>query len=151
MQPFFELLGEVEAGRHFDKANPEHVAWLADRIHKHYGRGTRFFGLYDGDRPVGIVGLLVDTYLNTPWSLGYITDLGIVPDSRGKGYGSQLMDFVAEEAKRQNCYCVYVDTYAGSAQNVSFYAKNGYVAVATIPDANGPEDEGQVWLRKVLK
>ncbi len=148
--PFFELMGEVEGGSHFDAANPDHVEWLTDRIHKHYGHGVRFYGLWEGDDPVGIVGLLVERHLQTEWQLGYITDLGVYPQYRGKGYGSKLMDFVAEEAQRQNCYCVHVDTYAGSAYNVAFYTRNGYAPVGVIADMNGPGDEGQVWLRRII-
>jgi GNAT superfamily N-acetyltransferase len=150
LAPFFELMGEVEGGSHFDPANLDHVDWLTDRINKHYGHGVRFFGMWEGDDPVGIVGLLVERHLQTEWQLGYITDLRVYPRFRGKGYGSKLMDFVAEEAKRQNCYCVHVDTYAGSAYNVVFYTRNGYAPVGVIADMNGPGDEGQVWLRKVL-
>ena len=113
-------------------------------------RGEQVAILWEGDDPVGIVGLLVEMHLQTEWQLGYITDLRVYPRFRGKGYGSKLMDFVAEEAKRQNCYCVHVDTYAGSAYNMVFYTRNGYAPVGVIADMNGPGDEGQVWLRKVL-
>lgn len=148
--PFFGLMGEVEAGRHFDPASAEHVAWLRDCISKHYGHGTRFFGLYDGEKPLGILGLRIETYLNTPWSLGFITDLGVFAELRGRGYGSRLLDFATEEARRQNCYCLYVDTYAANHRNVALYTRRGFVPVATIPDMNGPGDEGQVWMRKII-
>lgn len=149
-QPFFSLMGEVEGGRHFDPSNPAHVDWLRDKVHKHYGRGTRFFGAYVDEKPAGVVGLLVDTHLHHDWGIGYITDLGVYPAFRRQGIGSELMDFVTQEARRQRCYCVYVDTYAASADNVAFYTRNGYVPVSVLPDANGPGDEGQVWLRKLI-
>lgn len=150
IEPFLGLLAEAEAGTHYDKGNPAHVSWLMEKVHRHYGRGVRFFGLFEGARAVGVIGLLVETHLQHNWGLGYITDLAVDSDSRRRGYGSRLMEFVDEEARRMNCYCVYVDTYAADVRNVAFYTRNGYVPVAVLPDANGPGDEGQVWLRKLM-
>jgi len=150
--PFFDLMGEVEAGRHFDPANPEHVAWLRKRIGRHRGNDVRFYGLYaDDGTPLGIIGMLIEDYINIDWRLGYITDLGVFARHRKQGCGSRLLDFAAELARQERCYCVYVDTYAGSSDNVAFYARNGFVPVATLPDQNGPGDEGQVWMRKTIE
>jgi GNAT superfamily N-acetyltransferase len=149
--PFFDLMGEVEAGSHFDPANEEHAAWLRERIGRHRGNSVRFYGLYgDHADPLGIIGILIEDYINIDWRLGYITDLGVIAQHRKHGFGSRLLQFAVELAKRERCYCLYVDTYAGSSDNVAFYARNGFVPVATLPDQNGPGDEGQVWMRQLL-
>ena len=41
-EPYMELLGEIEGGAHYSHANPKHLAWLAERLDKHLGRGVRF-------------------------------------------------------------------------------------------------------------
>ena len=147
--PFFNLMAELEVGRHFDPANGEHITWLSEKIRRNFARGVRFFASYEDDGSLrGLISLFVDDFLE--WKLGYITHLGVLCDFRGMGYGSKLLAFAVQEARRQNCYCLYLDTYAGNPRNVEFYAKNGFIPVATIPDMNGPGDEGQVWFRKVL-
>lgn len=148
-QPFFQLRAEPEVGRHFDPANRGHGRWLSDRITRNFARGVRFFAAYEDDAsPRGLVSLYVDDLI--AWKLGFITHLGVFSEFRGSGYGSKLLAYAAEQAQLEGCYCLYLDTYAGNPRNVEFYAKNGFIPVATIPDMNGPGDEGQVWFRKIL-
>lgn len=40
----------------------------------------------------------------------YIDDLSTLPDQRGKGYASQLLDFVIDEARKANCVAVTLDS-----------------------------------------
>ncbi|MFD1145002.1 GNAT family N-acetyltransferase [Larkinella insperata] len=47
----------------------------------------------------------------------YIDDLSTLPDQRGKGYASQLVDFVIAEAKNAGCSAVTLD----SGQNPQRY------------------------------
>lgn len=148
-QPFFDLMAELEVGRHFDPASDEHARWLSEKIRRNFARGVRFFASYEDDNsPRGLISLFVDDFLY--FKLGYVTHLGVFPDFRGLGYGSKLLAFAVEQARQEGCYCLYLDTYAGNPKNISFYAKNGLTPVATIPGMNGPGDEGQVWFRKVL-
>jgi len=147
--PFFNLMAELEVGRHFDPTNDEHVRWLSEKIRRNFARGVRFFAAYEDDgSPRGLVSLYVDDLI--AWKLGYITHLGVFSEFRGSGYGSKLLAYAVQQARQAGCYCLYLDTYAGNPRNIEFYAKNGFIPVATIPDMNGPGDEGQVWFRKVL-
>lgn len=34
MQPFFELMGDLEVGRHFEPDNQQHIQWLWDKIRR---------------------------------------------------------------------------------------------------------------------
>lgn len=149
MQPFFQLMGDLEVGRHFEPDNKQHIQWLWDKIRRNYGRGVRFFAFCEDDgTPRGIISLLVDDFLT--FRLGYITHLGVFKEFRGSGYGSRLLSFAVEQARQEHCYCVYLDTYSGNPRNVEFYAKNGFIPAAVIPHANGPGDHGQLWFAKVL-
>lgn len=47
----------------------------------------------------------------------YIDDLSTLPDARGKGYASALVDFVVEQAQQTGCQCVSLD----SGQNPARY------------------------------
>ncbi|SOD88506.1 GNAT family N-acetyltransferase [Spirosoma fluviale] len=47
----------------------------------------------------------------------YIDDLSTLPDARGKGYASALVDFVVEQARELGCQCVSLD----SGQNPARY------------------------------
>jgi GNAT superfamily N-acetyltransferase len=47
----------------------------------------------------------------------YIDDLSTLPEGRGKGYASALLDFVIEQAKQAGCQCVSLD----SGQNPARY------------------------------
>lgn len=38
---FFADFADIECGRHFDGANPQHVEWVRKRITIHYSRGVR--------------------------------------------------------------------------------------------------------------
>ncbi|MFD2932471.1 GNAT family N-acetyltransferase [Spirosoma flavum] len=47
----------------------------------------------------------------------YIDDLSTLPAGRGKGYASELLDFVVEQARQSGCQCVSLD----SGQNPARY------------------------------
>ncbi|GAB3897057.1 GNAT family N-acetyltransferase [Spirosoma agri] len=47
----------------------------------------------------------------------YIDDLSTLPEGRGKGYASTLLDFVIEQARQAGCQCVSLD----SGQNPARY------------------------------
>lgn len=57
------------------------------------------------------------TFLHSGKTL-YIDDLSTLPEDRGKGYASALLDFVVEQAKQSGCQCVSLD----SGQNPTRYA-----------------------------
>lgn len=150
-QPFFLLMAEIECGSHFDSDNPTHVNWLNDKIHKHYAAGSKFYAFYTDDNiPLGIAGINIETSLHSEWTSGELVDIGIFPEYRGQGFGSELLGFIEQLAREARCYCLYMQTYAAEHRTIAFYGKNGYVPVATIPNTNGPGDEGTIWMRKIL-
>lgn len=149
--PFIHLLGEVEGGEHYDSSNPEHVEWITCRVHRQFAAGGRFYALYgEMEMPLGIGCLLVEPQLHVGYQLSKLLSLGVFPEYRGRGHGSKLLGLIEEEARRQGSYCLYIWTYAANTRNVTFYGKNGYPPVATLPDTNGPGDEGDLYMRKVL-
>lgn len=153
--PFFELMAEVECGKHFDFNNQNHIDWLKKRISIYFFRGTKFFGYFSDDNsPIGFATLLIDEGPKGISCMGQkceLLDIGVIPQYRGKGIGSELLKYVAEYAEKSGVYCMYMSTYAKDYKVIAFYGKNGFVPVAILPDVHGPNDEGIVFMRKILR
>ncbi|NQY06334.1 MAG: GNAT family N-acetyltransferase [Flavobacteriaceae bacterium] len=56
----------------------------------------------------------------------YIHRLAVHPDSQGKGYAQQLMDFAETYAQRNKFASVRLDTFSQNPRNNRFYQKRGY-------------------------
>lgn len=148
---FFDLMGEVEMGRHFDPDNPKHVEWLNKRIEAYYALGARFFGLFPDDgSPAGFATLLINEKLFCAAN-AELLDIGVFKKYRGGGYGTELLKYAEKLSREADVYFFFARTYAADHGVVSFYGKNGYSPVAVLPDVNGPGDEGEIFMRKLLK
>ncbi len=151
---FFAEFAEVECGRHFDPSMPQHVEWVRKRIAIHCLRGCRFYVHFSEDAtPTGFAAVLIDTGLDGDNCFGHMAELLdiIVRDRhRGNGYGRALLDHAESKARAAGAYCLYAETYAGSDDAMAFYISRGFVPVAMHPDVHGPDDEGNVYLRKIL-
>jgi GNAT superfamily N-acetyltransferase len=154
-QEFFADFADLECGRHFDPGKPQHVEWVRRRIAIHYFRGGRFFGHFlDDDTPTGFAAVLIDPGLDGKNCFGHMAqllDIVVREERRGNGYGRALLDRAESEARATGAYCLYVATYAGSDDSMTFYIHHGFVPVAMHPDVHGPGDDGEVHLRKILK
>ncbi len=147
---FWELMVEIESSSTFDHSNPDHTAWLERRIARRIGAGVQFFGLFGEDgAPIGLSGLLIADH---PMFAGHseLTNLGVFASHRGQGHGSALLDHAEEVSREAGVYCMYITTYAADVDVIAYYGKRGFAPVATLPDLNGPGDEGQIYMRKIL-
>ena len=54
---------------------------------------TRIVGLYDGDRQIGFARTISDGL-----AFGYLADVYILPDHRGRGLGKELVRFAVDES-----------------------------------------------------
>lgn len=153
-QEFFADFANLERGRHFDPTNPQHVTWVRRRIAIHYFRGGRFYvHLLDDGTPTGFAAVLIDPGLDGKNCFGHMSELldVVVRDKhRGNGYGRALLDHVESEVRAVGAYCLYVATYAGNDDAMTFYINRGFIPVAMHPDVHGPGDDGEVYLRKIL-
>jgi ribosomal protein S18 acetylase RimI-like enzyme len=150
---FFDSMAEVECGSHFDLRNEFHVKWLRKKIAVHYFRGTRFYAYYHNDIPIGFVAVLIESGPEGIECLGQSTellDIILLEEYRGKGYGKELLLHAEKISMESKAYCMYVSTYAKDYAVIAFYGKNGYIPVANCPDVHGPNDEGKVWMRKII-
>lgn len=153
-QEFFAEFADVECGRHFDPAKPQHVEWVRKRIAIHSLRSGRFYVHFAEDEtPTGFAAVLIDPGLDGENCFGHMAELLDVivrGQHRGKGIGRDLLDHVESEARAAGAYCLYAATYAGNDDSMAFYINRGFAPVAMHPDVHGPDDEGNVYLRKIL-
>jgi ribosomal protein S18 acetylase RimI-like enzyme len=147
---FLPLMAEVEAGSWFNTTNLSHAAWLHERVSRRIGRGGKFYALYSSDgTPMGLYCLLIEEH---PVFLGYaeILDIGIFQQFRRHGHGTHLLQDAENKSRVQNMYCLYVSTYAGDDAAIAFYKEYGFCPVAELTGLNGPNDRGQLFMRKDL-
>jgi GNAT superfamily N-acetyltransferase len=150
LEPFVELMGQIEVGSQFDGSDPELAGWVRDKIRRRCGSGARFYAMYDDGEPVGIAGLVIEKIPCTKWSRCELVDIGIYKEHRRKGYGSKLLGFAEEQARAAGCWAVHLLAYSADRDAIAFYLANGYAVVGAVADTNGPEEDGDAWLRKVL-
>ena len=154
VETFFDLMAEVELGDHFNPQFASHQQHVGKKISNHYYIGTKFFAFFDNDdRPMGFVGVLREEKLDGVPCIGQyseLLDIAIFPEYRGSGLGTRLLKHAENVSKEAKVYCMYMATYVKSHEVIAFYGKAGYVPVATMPDVHGPDDEGRVWMRKIL-
>lgn len=155
IEPYMDILAEVEHV-HLDRQNPEHEQWLRHRIQLFYARGAQYFAYHDPCMPrsTGIISVLHEVAPAGIDSLGLkaeVLQVGVSAEGRRQGIGSILLRHVEEVMRRRGVYCLFMMTYAEDYDVISFYGKNGFIPVATLPDVYGPSLEGNVFMRKILR
>lgn len=79
------------------------------RLQIQQGEGFRIVFLLQGARAVAAAGFRVAHYL--AWGrVLYVDDLITLPEMKRAGLGGQLMDWLTDEAKRQACDELHLDT-----------------------------------------
>ena len=107
----------------------------------------------DDGTPVGFVALLTEEPLEGVAIFGKkagLLEIGVAEEFRGGGYGKELLDYAEEQSIIGGAYCLYAATYARDHDTIRFYGRNGFIPVATLPDVNGPGDDGDVYMRKII-
>jgi len=111
--------------------------------------GVNFYGSFDKEgKSIGFLSLFLDRKIHFPTN-AEVMGMAITSDLRGKGFGSELLQYAEKVAKENNVYVMFMHTYAKDQKAISFYGKNGFEPVATIPDIYGP-DEDNVYMRKII-
>lgn len=153
-EPFYNMVAEIEIGSMFDPNNEKHLKWIKNKIKIRFASETNFFAIYSSNNDViGIAGVRVEARLDGVPYLGRnseLTDIVILEEYRNKGYGSNLLKYIEKYAKEKGAYCIYAATAAFDFETVCFYGKNNFIPIATLVDVNGPNEEGALYMRKIL-
>lgn len=66
----------------------------------------------DGEEAVAVAGFRVAH--NLAWGrFLYVDDLSTLPEARGRGHAGRLLDWLAEEARREDCDALHLDSGVG--------------------------------------
>ena len=79
----------------------------------------KFYFANEGQRTVGIV--------NFNLSKGLISNVGVDPEERGKGYGRQIMLFGLDQLRKGGCYEAYLRVHADNSPAIHLYESLGFV------------------------
>lgn len=88
---------------------------------RNHGSGKlRYFMMYDGERPVSVAALTVQD------GIGYISNVGSLPEVRGQGYGKAITLFCVDQSMRHGNIYHCLATEAGHYP-YDFYTKLGFI------------------------
>ncbi len=129
--------------KHFDARGwpPGDVETYTLRLHACFERGGWFYGLFDGDRLVGVA-VLESRFIGQPADQLQLDFLHVSNGYRDQGLGRRLFELAAGEARRRGAHRLYISA-TPSQHTIDFYLGLGcFVAPQPDPDllALEPED-----------
>lgn len=80
------------------------------------------------------------------WGILFIPLLYVHEQYRGLGYGSKLLKYAEEQARKKGCYLAHLDTF--DFQGKDFYLKQGYEIFGVLDDC--PKGHKRYYLKKGL-
>jgi ribosomal protein S18 acetylase RimI-like enzyme len=83
--------------------------------------------VYDGNILIGVSGYWIATKIYCGKYLE-IDNLVIANEYRSKNIGKQLVDWMTEEAKMNNCTTILLDAYVENFKAHKFYYREGFIA-----------------------
>ena len=89
----------------------------------------------DADRPLGYAFCILKETNGDPHMADrkvlYIDDICVDEAARGHGIGTQLCEFVTQEARRMGCQSVTLNVWTGNDAAHALYASQGFVPLKT--------------------
>lgn len=132
-----------------DSPAADEVALLFQGLRSHSGAifgptWSKSIAFYLRDVKGTIVGGVYGNYGCFNWL--YVDTLWVSDEARGHGNGSRLLQAIENEAIKNGCTSVYLDTF--SFQAPEFYKKLGYTIFGELD--NFPDGYSRIFLRKEL-
>ena len=87
----------------------------------------------DDDKILGMVNLLFTESTALGSKVALLEDMVVLSSSRGRGLGSQLIDYAISEAKKAGCKRITLLTDIENTKAQSFYQKKGFVKSKMTP------------------
>lgn len=93
----------------------------------------RIFVLRSNDKIIGMINLLITISTAEGGFVLILEDLIVHRDHRGQGYGTRLLDYAVDFAKKKNFLRITLLTDEPNETLKAFYLKNGFVESGMIP------------------
>jgi len=132
--------------------------YVPERLKKKINNEKVYLG-YLEKRPIATITLSLKTSgfinqglrnFNEPQAKAfYISTLAVLPSEQGKGFASQLLDFVEEKGTREGIKYLRLSTRASWKKVVNFYLHRNYKIKGTISD-NEDNDEPYFLMEKEI-
>ncbi len=103
-------------------------------------KSSRFYVAVEGGRAVGYVGMQI------LGGGGYITNIAVLPEYRGMGFGSALL----EKLEMNKVDFITLEVRESNASAISLYEKFNYMKIGIRPNFYSNPDEDAVIMTKVL-
>ena len=97
----------------------EYILELPDEFLDHYFTMEEFYTAWKDEQPVGI--------LNINTAKGLVSNVGVDPQQRDKGYGRQIMLFGLQQLKRKGREQAYLRVHVDNKPAVHLYENLGFV------------------------
>ena len=97
----------------------EHILELSDEFLDSYFTMEEFYTAWKEEQPVGI--------LNINSAKGLISNIGVDPQQRGKGYGRQITLFALQQLERKGCKQAYLRVHVNNKPASHLYEALGFV------------------------
>lgn len=102
---------------------------FAARVKRQVEAGYRILGVWRGGVPIALAGYRIEENLISGRFL-YVDDLVTEAAERGQRHGATLLDELAQEARRQACRRLVLDTALDNVRAHRFYYRQGLYAAA---------------------
>ncbi len=134
-----------------DLFNPEELEQLGGMLTEYFDSnlgGDQFWIVYDDIDPVGVAYYAPEQYADGTWNLYFIA---VHPDHQGKGYGTELLQYVEQTLKARGERILLVETSGlpDFSRTRAFYHKHGYDEEARIREFYKAGDD-KIIFRKAL-
>jgi RimJ/RimL family protein N-acetyltransferase len=93
----------------------------------------RIFVLRSPNRIIGMINLLITISTAEGGFVLLLEDLVIHRDHRGQGYGTRLLEYAIDFAKKKNFLRITLLTDRPNKRSLRFYLKNGFVESGMVP------------------
>ncbi|MBI0549029.1 GNAT family N-acetyltransferase [Pectobacterium parmentieri] len=103
------------------------AATFTTQARRQAGQGYHLMAAWQGDLVMGLVGYRIQENLFYGRFL-YVDDLVATADVRHQGLGGLLIEAMREEAQRQGCAHLVLDTALGNALAQRFYFRQGLLS-----------------------
>ncbi len=95
-----------------------------ERVRLQQRTGYRLVALSEGDEPIAVAGFRIGE--NLAWGrFLYVDDLVTLPWARSRGFGSQLLSWLAEFARSEGAQSIQLDSAKGRVDAHRFYEREG--------------------------